>query len=210
MRRSQNRSTGSQSGAQASQPGTGNVSGTGGNVGSTGANAGATSTGLRDQPGSTTETTTSTSYARDTTTQPAYREDRGYREDTRERTGLSGGGMSILAGFLAFLWGLAMIVRNHFYPPLPGYAYTTNVDYWGWIMLGLGILLFAAGSSRLLDLPFSRPFAIAIATLTAIGAFVAAVYAPLFGFIVVAVSVVALWALLRERRRGEFGSRSRM
>lgn len=213
MRRAQNRSTRTQSGAQAA-PNTGSVSGTGENVSSTGqnvsgtgANAGATSTSLRDQPVSGAETTSSTSYARGAP-QPTYRE--AGPEETTENTGL-GGAMSVLTGLLAFLFGLAMVEKNHFYPSLPGYAYrisSGNVDYWGWIMIGLGILLFAAGACYALGLPFGRAAAVAFAVLTAVGGFLALVFSPFWGFIIVALSVVTLWALLRRNRSGGYGSRS--
>lgn len=199
MRRAQNRSTDTQSGSG------GNVSSTGRNVsstGGTGETSGATSTSLRDQRGDRSETT---SYDRGTA-QPAYGEaERGH---TLEHTAL-GGGMSMLAGLFAFLFGLAMVVRPLFYHVPAGYAYAygTNGHAWGWTMLALGIVLFAAGACYTLHLPLSRALAAALAVLTAVGAFLALAYSPIWGFLVVALSIVALWALLRRDRR-EPGSRS--
>ncbi len=204
MRRARNRSTGTQSGAQPTQSSSGNVSDTGTNVSSTGTNVGATSTGVRDQPASRTDTTTSTSYGRETGPQTAYAP--AGRAETTEGTGL-GGVISMLAGLLSFLAGLAMVVRNHFYPVLPGYAYRLSVDHWGWVLIGLGILLFAAGSSHLLDLPFSRVVAVAFAVLTAIAAFMVLPYIPVWGILVVALSALAVWALMRRGRREDRASR---
>jgi hypothetical protein len=208
MRRARNQSTGTQSGSQTTQGSTGEVSGTGRNVSGTGSNAGATSTGLRDEPVTRTDTTTSTTYARGAGAQePIYREDE--REATIEHTGL-GGGMSMLAGLFAFLFGLAMVVRPLFYHVSSAYAYEygTNGHAWGWTLIGLGIVLFAAGACYTLGLPFARAAAVALAVLTAVGAFLALAYSPIWGFLVVALSVVALWALLRRNRFS--GSRSRM
>jgi hypothetical protein len=198
MRRARNRSTGTESGAQATQSSTGNVSDSGRNVSGTGTNVGATSTGVRDQPGSRTETTTSTQYARETAPQPAYGPAGG--ADTTEHTGL-GGVISMLTGLLAFLAGLSMVVRNHFYPVLPGYAYRLSVDSWGWVLIALGILLFAAGSSRLLDLPLSRVVAVAFAVLTAIAGFMVLPYTPFWSILIVALSALSVWALMRRGRR---------
>ncbi len=203
MRRAQNRSTRTQSGAQPAQRSTGDVSDRGGDVSGTGADAGATSTTLRDQPASSTEPT-STSYGRETAP-PGYAT--AGRTETTERTGL-GGVTSILAGMLAFLAGLALIVRNHFYPSLPGYAYHLPVDSWGWVLLALGILLFAAGSSHLLGLPFGRVAAIAFALLTAIAGFMVLPYTPFWSILIVALSAVALWALLRRNRSEDARMRS--
>jgi hypothetical protein len=210
MRRARNQSTGTQSGPQATQRSTGEVSGTGTNISGTGSNAGATSTGLRDEPVTHTETTTSTSYTRGTAAQePGYRE--GGREETIEHTGL-GGGMSMLAGLLTFLFGLAMVVRPLFYRVLPSYAYAygTNGHAWGWTLVGVGIALFAAGACHVLGLPFARAAAAAFAVLAAVAGFLALAYSPIWGFIIVAVSIVALWALLHRDRSRDYGSRSRM
>jgi hypothetical protein len=206
MRRAQNRSTRTQSGTQAAQGSSGDVSGTGRNVSGTGTNVGATSTSLRDQPGSRTETT-STSYPRETAPPPGYAA--AGRAETTEHTAL-GGGMSMLAGLFAFLFGLAMVVRPLFYRTLPGYAYRfgTNGHAWGWTLVGLGIVLFAAGACYTLGLPLARAAAVALAVLTAVGGFLALAYSPIWGFLVVALSVVALWALLRRHRGEDRNSRS--
>jgi hypothetical protein len=175
MSRAQNRSTGTQSGAQATQGTTGNV--------------GATSTSLRDQPATRTETTTS--YSRGTQTRPTASADTG-------STHSLGGLFSMLAGVLTFLTGLSMVVRRHFYPVLPGYAYRWSVPGWGWLLLILGILLFAAGASHALKIPFGRMAAVALATLAVIAGFMVVAYTPVWAILLVAVSALALWALLRR------------
>jgi hypothetical protein len=215
MRRSQNQSTRAQSGAQPAQRSTGDVSGsdanasnTGRDVSGTGTNVGATSTAVRDQPGGRTETS-STSYARETAPPAGYATDR--REETIEHTGL-GGGMSMLAGLLTFLFGLAMVVRPLFYRVLPAYAYRfgSSGHAWGWTLVGVGIALFAAGACHALGLPFARAAAAGLAVLAAVAGFLALAYSPIWGFIIVALSVVALWALLHRDRSRVPGTGSRM
>jgi hypothetical protein len=193
MSRAQNRSTGTQSGAQATQRTAGSVTGSAGDVTGTGENVGATSTSLRDQPG----TQTGTSYARGTATRPAARPAAG--ADTSTHNGI-GGIFSLLAGLLTFLTGLSMVVRRHFYPTLSGYAYRWSVPGWGWLLLILGILLFAAGASHLLGIPFGRMAATALATLAAIAGFMVLAYTPVWGIVLVGVSLLAIWGLLRGDR----------
>lgn len=187
MSRAQDRSTGLQAGA--AQPTSGNVTGTSGNV------TGATSTSLRDQPGTRTET----SHARTTGTA-------GYRQPSGSGgapSGLGlGGVIAMLAGLLTFLAGLAAVVRQRSFPTLPGYAYRLNVHAWGWILLVLGVLLFAAGASHLLRIPFARLAGVGLALLTAIAAFMFLAYSPIWGTILVALSAFAIWSLLR-RDEGE-------
>lgn len=132
----------------------------------------------------------------------------GYYRPTPSR---HGSGLSILAGSLAFLEGLAFIIRSHYYHALPGYAYRWNLHGWGWVLLILGALLFAAGVSHLLGLKGSRHLAAAIAVITAVVAFVTIFYSVVWGILVLATSGFAAHALLshhgmEERYGGGSGS----
>jgi hypothetical protein len=175
-------------GAQPPQQATGNVTGTSGNV------TGATSTSLRDQPATRTES--STTYARSTGTSPGRRASGGGDSDMGR--GGMGGVLSMLAGLLAFFYGLALVVRTSFYPSLPGYAYRWTLHGWGWTLLVLGALLFAAGAISLLGMSFGRILGAGLAVLTAIAGFLALAYSPIWGILIVALSVVAIWGLLHR------------
>jgi hypothetical protein len=201
MSRAQDRSARTQSGAESMQRSAGNVSGSTGNV--TGGNVGATSTSMQDQPTGRTETPTT--HARGSAGRPGYQT--AARPDTTAQHSL-GGVISMLAGLLSFLLGLGMVVRKSFYPVLNGYAYRLNVLSWGWIMLALGIVLFGAGACYLLGLSFGRAAAVALAVLTAIGGFFVIPYTPIWGIIVVAVSALAIWALLSRSQRDRSDSMS--
>jgi len=198
MSRAQERSTGLQSGS--AQGTSGNVTGTSGNV------TGATSTSLHDQPVTRTET----SYARGTET--SSNRQSGGSANTGGGLGL-GGLVAMLAGLLTFFAGLAAVIRRVNFT-VPGYAYRLNVHAWGWILLVLGVLLFAAGASHLLRIPFARVVAAGLALLTAIAAFMFVRYTPLWGTILVALSALALFSLARPgegdgegRGRGSGGAR---
>lgn len=109
-----------------------------------------------------------------------------------------GGVLSMVAGLVAFFTGLAAVVKQSFFPALPNYAYRWNVHGWGWVLLVLGALLFAAGAVALLGMAFGRIAAVGLAVLTAVTGFLFLAYTPVWGTIVVALSVVAIWALLRD------------
>ena len=112
--------------------------------------------------------------------------------------GAGGGVLSMVAGLVAFFVGLAAVVKQSFFPALPNYAYRWNVHGWGWVLLVLGALLFAAGAVALLGMAAGRIAAVGLAVLTAITGFLFLAYTPIWGAIVVALSVVAIWALLRD------------
>jgi hypothetical protein len=207
MRRAQDQSAGNQSGAPPTQGTTGNVPDSAGNVPDSAGNvpggtAGATSTSLHDQPGTPAETThtettrtQTTSYARGTAAQPSHR-----RAGPAPGGGGSsvGGAIAIVAGALAFLAGLSAVIKRSYYPTLTGYAYNWNVRGWGWVLLVLGALLFAAGVSALLGMAFGRIAGVALAVLTAVVGFLFLAYTPVWGVILVALSVLAIWGLLRD------------
>jgi len=109
-----------------------------------------------------------------------------------------GGSLAILAGLIAFLGGLAVVVRPHFYPVINNYAYEWNGRPWGIILLILGALLFAAGAAALLGIAAARPVGVGLAVLTALAGFLWLVYAPVWGIVIVALSVFAIWGLLHD------------
>jgi hypothetical protein len=113
---------------------------------------------------------------------------------------MMGGVFAILTGLLVFLAGLAAVVRRAFYPNLPGYAYRLNVHSWGWILFGLGIALFAVGACALLGMAWARAAGAGLAVLTAIAGFMWLAYSPVWGTILVLLSVVTIWGLLRSDR----------
>jgi hypothetical protein len=202
MSRAQDRSTGVPAGAQPTQP----VTGTSGTSGSA---TGATSASMQDQPatrtGNTTPATTTettTNYARGTGTSAGY---------PRSRSGTGTGGIalggviSMVAGVLAFLTGLSAVIRQSFFTSLPNYAYRWNVHGWGWVLLVLGVLLFAAGATQLLGMGFGKIAAVGLAVLTAVAAFLFLPYTPVWATIVVALSALAIWACLRDDSSGRAG-----
>jgi hypothetical protein len=184
------------------------------NTGSTG--SGATSTGMQDtggtyqqqsggvpqQQGSRTEATTG--YGRGQAPERADYGASGYRG--RPATSRHGAALSILAGALAFLEGLAFVIRSHFYHAVPGYAYRWNLHGWGWVLLILGALLIAGGVSHFLGIKGSRHFTAAIAVITAVVAFITLFYSIVWGIIVLAASGFAAHALLSDRHEERYAA----
>jgi hypothetical protein len=207
MSRAQDRSSGLQTGAQAAEKGAG-ATGTGmtSGAGSTGPTTGTTPT---PATGTTAETEGTTRGMRD----PAGGQmSSGRMQGTQPTTGRApaqgahrmgagsaiGGSLAVVAGLLTFLAGLSVVVRPRFYPTLTNYAYQWNGRGWGWILLVLGVLLFAAGASALLGIAMSRIVGVGLAVLTAIAGFLFLPYRPVFGIVIVALSVLAIWGLLHD------------
>lgn len=175
------------------------ATGTSGTTGSTPAGAPsqrrpASSVGLQDTSSSSYETT-GEGYSRGT---PAgYREETG--SDVAAYTGsLLAATLMILTGLLAFFAGLSAIVRHSYYHAIPNYAYQWNVRGWGWALLILGVLIFAAGACIMLGMTWARVVGVGLAVLTAIGAFMFLPYSPVWSIVLVALSVFVIWSLLHR------------
>jgi hypothetical protein len=159
---------------------------------------------MRDQPASQTGSTTTGTTA-GTTTGPttSYARSTGASHgQSRSSAGTGGmalgGVISMVAGLLAFFTGLSAVIKQSFFTSLPNYAYRWNVHGWGWVLLVLGALLFAAGAIYLLGMGFGKLAAVGLAVLTAVAGFLFLPYTPIWGIIVVALSALTIWACLRD------------
>ncbi len=81
------------------------------------------------------------------------------------------------------------------------YAYNIHAYDWGWILLALGVVLFAVGACALLGMAWARYLGVGVAVLTAIAGFLFLPYTPIWGIVIVALSVVAIWGLLHDGER---------
>jgi hypothetical protein len=208
MSRAQDRSEGRQPGAQAPEqvtgvPGTGTTSG----AAATGT-ASSTTSGLADeptmqqsgaqrsgaqQPGAHRQTTV---QARSAATGPDYRT-AGYQYGQDTGAGVTGGAFAILAGLITFLAGLSAVVRRNFYHVNTNYAYNIHAYDWGWILLAIGVVLFALGACAMLGMAWARYVGVGVAVLSTVAGFLFLPYSPIWGIVLVAVSVIAIWGLLQ-------------
>jgi hypothetical protein len=198
MRRGHGKSSSGQTGAQGAEYPAGS-SGAGTTSGAV-ATGQTTATGTTGMPEQSRGQTATGSYAPRTEPTTAYGRPPAYETRTG---GIMGGSLAILAGLIGFLGGLAVVVRPHYYPTINGYAYAWNGRPWGIILLILGALLFAAGAAVLLGIAAARPVAVGLAVLTAVAGFLWLVYAPVWGIVIVALSVFAIWGLLHDAQHSE-------
>ena len=162
-------------------------------AGNTGTSTGAGAPGAG--PGTGAVPSARAGYERGTAPSAAYR---GEVTGVTGADTMAGGVFSLVAGLLTFLAGLAGILRASFYPTLSGYAYEWPIRNWGILLLVLGVVLFALGACVLLGMNFARPIGVGVAALTAVAGFLFLAFAPIWGIIIVAVSVLAIWALLHD------------
>jgi|SRR5580658_3826010 hypothetical protein len=131
------------------------------------------------------------------------------RESRHAREGSGAGTMAgtvlagvlmIIGGAIAFLNGLAMIIKGGFYTYSSGYAYHWSTKGWGWTHLILGALVFAAGFCVLLGMVWARVIGVFLASLAAIAAFLTIPYYPVWSIVLIAIDVFIIWALVNRTR----------
>jgi len=107
----------------------------------------------------------------------------------------------MIGGLFDFFEGLAALIRGQFFVVLPNYAFSISVTGWGWLHLIMGALVFATGAALLTDHLWARIAGVVIASASAVMNFVMLPYYPLWGFLIIALDIFIVWALLSPRRR---------
>jgi len=111
--------------------------------------------------------------------------------------------MLMLSGAWNFLEGLAALVGGGgaFFTTLPTYVYRLSVSGWGWFHLGVGIAVFVAGAALFMDRIWARAAGVALAVISALVNFITIPYQPTWSFVVIALDIIVIWALLTPRRQ---------
>ena len=109
--------------------------------------------------------------------------------------------LMMISGVFGFFEGLAAIIRGSFFVVLPNYAYSLSSTGWGWLHLILGVLVFTAGAALLADQLWARIAGVVLASFQTIASFVFLPYYPVWGIVVIALSLFVIWALLTPRHR---------
>jgi hypothetical protein len=106
----------------------------------------------------------------------------------------------IIVGALDALEGLAAIIKGDAYVVGAEYLYKLDVSAWGWINLILGIVILLSGFALFSGALWARIVGIFMAVLVIITNFMWLPYYPLWSIIIIAVSVLVIWALAAHGR----------
>ena len=107
--------------------------------------------------------------------------------------------LMMLSGAAGFFEGLAAGLNGHFYAPRANYPFAWSVHGWGWIHLIIGVVLFAAGVALLADRAWARAVGVVVASFMALANFLFIPFYPLWSIVLVALSVLIIWALVSPR-----------
>ena len=106
--------------------------------------------------------------------------------------------LMIIIGGLDFFQGLIAIIRDDYYVQAANQIIVFDLTTWGWVMLIWGIILVTAGCGLLAAQTWARWFAIVVASLNFLVelSFVGSASYPLWALVVVALTLVVLYALI--------------
>ena len=106
----------------------------------------------------------------------------------------------MIGGLFDLFEGIAALIRGQFFVVLPNYAFSISVTGWGWLHLITGAVVFVVGATLLTDRLWARIAGAVVASLSAIMNFVMMPYYPVWGFVIIALDIFIVWALLTPRR----------
>lgn len=106
--------------------------------------------------------------------------------------------MLVLGGYHAMA-GIAALREDEILLETPSYTYALDVTTWGWVHLGLGVLVALAGTAVLRDRLWGRLVGIVLAGLSLFANFLFLLYYPLWAALIIAFDVVIIWALAAYR-----------
>jgi hypothetical protein len=102
-----------------------------------------------------------------------------------------------ISGVLNIIWGIVAVSESHFFSETGAHYVFSNLNTWGWITLGLGVLEILAGFSLFAGGTFGRWFGIFAATLVAIGALLDVRVLPFWSISVFALSIIVIYQLAK-------------
>jgi hypothetical protein len=103
--------------------------------------------------------------------------------------------MMLLLGVWWAIAGFAGILKDDIFVATPKYLFKFNVQTWGWIHLLLGIVVFLGGLALFRGDVWARTLGVILAAISGLIGFAWLPYYPVWGFILIAVSIFVIWAL---------------
>jgi hypothetical protein len=103
--------------------------------------------------------------------------------------------MMIMMGILWVISGLVAIFNDEFYVVTQNWIFQFDVSTWGWIHLILGAVILASGFGLFSGAVWARIVGVIIAVISGLVAFTWLPYYPVWGIILIAISIGVIWAL---------------
>ncbi|HUA72836.1 MAG TPA: hypothetical protein VMA96_17200 [Solirubrobacteraceae bacterium] len=102
--------------------------------------------------------------------------------------------MLVMSGVLSIIWGIAAVSSSHFF--VAGASYIlSDLNTWGWIVMGFGVLEALAALSVWRGGEFGRWFGIVVAGFAGLVAMMSIPAYPFWSLTLVAIAVLVIYGL---------------
>ena len=101
----------------------------------------------------------------------------------------------IMMGIWWAISGLVALFNDEFYVVGVRYIFEFDISTWGWIHLIIGAVVLIAGFFLFQGKVWARTVGVIIAVLSSLVAFAWLPYYPIWGIILIVVSIAIIWAL---------------
>ena len=106
----------------------------------------------------------------------------------------------ITLAFFEILQAIAAIAEDQVFVTGLNYSYALDLTQWGWVHLVLGLIGMAIGIGLVAGQTWARVAGIAVAVLVALANFAWLPYFPVWSLLIIAFSVVVIWALTTQMK----------
>jgi hypothetical protein len=108
--------------------------------------------------------------------------------------------MMVMIGIFQILMGISAISRDSVFVVRGDYVYNVNTRTWGWIHLGLGVLILLTGIGLFTGATWAKIAGIVLVVLSAVDNFLFLPYYPIWSLLLIAMDVFVVWALAHSLR----------
>jgi hypothetical protein len=102
--------------------------------------------------------------------------------------------MFMVSSMLNVIWGIAAVSNSHFFVGNASYI-LSDLNTWGWVAIGFGVLEALAGLSIWYGGAFGRWFGIGVASFAILGAMMSIPAYPIWALVLVAIDVLVIYGL---------------
>ncbi|WP_031090151.1 DUF7144 family membrane protein [Streptomyces sp. NRRL WC-3549] len=111
------------------------------------------------------------------------------------------GVLLLVDGILDVFKGIAGIASDDVYARISNYTFKFDVTTWGWIHLGLGVVLILIGLGILTGAAWARVLGVVLAALNIVANFIWLPYQPVWAIVSIAIDTFVIWALCAARTK---------
>ncbi|WP_166845135.1 hypothetical protein [Isoptericola sp. BMS4] len=108
--------------------------------------------------------------------------------------------LMIMSGFFQMIAGIVALVNDEFYVVGTEWVFQMDATTWGWIHLILGALVALAGFALFTGAAWARAVGVLLAVVAGVTAFAWLPWYPVWAIVLVAASVIVVWALTAHGR----------